>query len=501
MKTSLLTIALVLAINFVGAQNETVQSFTLKQAVDYAIDNANSVKNARLDEKKAKAFNWEILTQGLPQLNGSFEYDHYFKVPEVPAFNQYFGPTSTFSQILARLEYIDGTGFLNGGPSQSPNATVNTNAPNPSGNGNANVPQSIATTLNNNSSAFGSVSFVLPNDITTGLTLTQLFFDARYMFGIKARKDLFKTSRLSTELSQQEIRYSVTRAYYQAAAASESKSLLEQNLKLIDTLLRDTRATYAQGLIEELDVNRLELAQATLQSQVTLQNGMAQVAMANLKFQMGLPLDNEIVLTENLEQLKSEVDLGLSAAFNAQNRIEYNLLNTAITLKGYDVKQKRSGYFPTIAGFLNYTGNVQTQAFNDMFKGTNWYPQGIVGLKVSIPIFDAGQKWAQVQQAKLEQQKAQNNFENFKQAAMLQYQSAQANFNSALADETNSQKTVDLSKKIFNKNEIKFANGAGSSFELVQSEQEFTTNQLKHMQSIMNLLNAKADLDKAMGVK
>jgi outer membrane protein TolC len=86
-------------------------------------------------------------------------------------------------------------------------------------------------------------------------------------------------------------------------------------------------------------------------------------------------------------------------------------------------------------------------------------------------------------------------------AANLQYQSALSNFNAAVGDEVSAQKTLDLSKKIFTTNEAKFKQGAGSSFELQQSEQEYATNELKQIQTIINLLNAKADLDKAMGVK
>ena len=97
--------------------------------------------------------------------------------------------------------------------------------------------------------------------------------------------------------------------------------------------------------------------------------------------------------------------------------------------------------------------------------------------------------------------KAQNNLDNFKNAAKLQYQAALSTYNAALGDEVNAQKTLDLSKKIYDTNQAKFKQGAGSSFELQQSEQEYTTNELKQIQSVMNLLNAKADLDKAMGVK
>jgi outer membrane protein len=120
---------------------------------------------------------------------------------------------------------------------------------------------------------------------------------------------------------------------------------------------------------------------------------------------------------------------------------------------------------------------------------------------LKVPIFDSGLKLSQVKQAKIEQMKTQNDFENFRNASELQFRSAQSGFNSALADEINSTKSQELSKKIFDRNSVKFKEGVGSSFELVQSEQDYVTNQLKHIQSSLNLLNTKAELDKAMGVK
>ena len=345
--------------------------------------------------------------------------------------------------------------------------------------------------------------------------MTQLLFDARYMFGIQARKDLYKSSRLQRERTDIEIKYAVTKAYFQAEAAQESKSLLVENMKLVDKLLSDTKAVFGQGLTEELDVNRLELAQATLQSQITLQNQMAEIGLANLKFQMGAPMGDDIILTDKLDALKSNLTLSTENKFDVKNRVEYDLLNTGIILQGFNVAQKRSGYYPSLGGFLNYNWSVQTQNFSDMFKGqatydamgninghvTPWYPTGIIGLSLKVPIFDSGLKMAQVKQLKIDQLKLVNDFENFKNAAQLQFQSAQSTYNSALADEVISEKTLALSQKIFNTNSIKFKSGVGSSFELQQTEQEYATDQIKHMQSIMNLLIAKSDLDKAMGVK
>lgn len=462
------------------AQEKGLQAYSLKQAVDYALQNNYNIKNAKLSEKSAKAKNWEILTTGMPQVNGSLDYSYYFKVPQVPALSQAFGdPNNPFVKAIAKLDSV---------------------APG--------LKDILAGGGTNN------ISFVLPNTLSTGVQVSQLIFDARYLIGVKATKDLLITSRFSRELSEQDIRYNVTKAYYQAEAAQEGKALLQDNMKIIDKLLEDTRKTFQQGLIEELDVNRLELAKSTLESQINMQNRLGDVALANLKYQMGMSLSDQILLTDKLDALKASAGIALESKFEPSMRIEYSLLSTAIKLKGYDMARYRSGYSPTVAAFLNYTGNVQTEKFSEMFKpGTGyrqdgstynlsrWYPQGIVGLSIKIPIFDSGLKAAQVRQAKLELQKTQNEFENFKSASQLQFEVAQSTLNSAIADEAISTKTIELSKKIFDRNETKFKAGVASSFELQQSQQEYATNQLKYIQSVVSLLNAKADLDKAMGVK
>ncbi len=482
-----LIIVLSLVVNVI-AQDKTVKAFTVKEAVDYALLNNTTVKNGKLGIDQAKWRNLEIITTGLPQIAANLDYMYYFKQPQSPALSKLFSDTSQASSKI--YNYLAKQGVIAGDP------TI------------ANI-----LTQSFNDSKDSETSFVLPHNLSAGLQLTQLIFDGRYVFGVKAAKDLMKTSRLSSQMSDLDVKYSVMKAYYQARAAQEAKSLLQDNLKLIEKLVTDTRAFYKEGLIEELDVNRLELVQATLESQVNLQNQMAEVAVANLKFQMGLPLNDEIVLKDNLTELKAEVPQQLVSQFDATKRVEYELLETAVRLQGYDVKQKQVQYYPSLYGFLNYGWQAQTEKFGDFFKSTTttypdgdtrtrnaWFDQGLVGFTLKVPIFDSGLKLAQVRQAKLEQQKIQNNFENFKNASDLQFRAAQSGFNTAIADEINTTRTEELSKRIFNTNSIKFKEGVGSSFEFVQSEQEYVTNQLKHIQSTLNMLNAKADLDKALGV-
>src|SRR3954466_7817329 len=113
------------------SQEKVTHTYSLQQAVDYALQNSHDVKNAKLDMEKAKAFNWEIMTQGLPQLNGSVDYNYYFKKPIVPAFSTFFSdPNSPFAPYA---------------------------------------------------SSFKDISFVLPHNLTAGFQVSQLLFDARYV--------------------------------------------------------------------------------------------------------------------------------------------------------------------------------------------------------------------------------------------------------------------------------------------------------------------------------
>src|ERR1017187_8716109 len=134
MKRGIFTIVAVWMSALLFAQEGGVREFSLKEAVDFALQNNNSAKNAKLDMKKAKAFNWEILTQGLPQLGGSFEYDYYFKTPLVPAVSGIFNAKSPFGESITNLQ-------------------------------NTSTDPALKSFLQNFSNGFSNISFVLPNDI------------------------------------------------------------------------------------------------------------------------------------------------------------------------------------------------------------------------------------------------------------------------------------------------------------------------------------------------
>ena len=72
------------------AQNEQ-QSFSLQEAIDYALEHNRTAKNAARDIDAAEKQKWETTTIGLPQISAAIDYNNWLKqqVSLIPA--EFFG--------------------------------------------------------------------------------------------------------------------------------------------------------------------------------------------------------------------------------------------------------------------------------------------------------------------------------------------------------------------------------------------------------------------------
>ena len=443
----------------VQAQNEGFRTFSLKQAIEYGVQNNISAKNAKLSEKEAKARNHELLSIGLPQINGNFDYTYYAIRPTSPA-------------VLAAFSSIPGVGSF--------------------------IPPNT------------KIYFVLPNNVSAGVNLSQLVYDTRFFIGIQTFKSLLKVSNLTTQLTEQDVKYNIVKSYADAQAAREIIRNLDSNLTIINKLVDDTRETYKAGLIEEVDVNRIELGQSNLISQINNTRNLYNLSLSALKYYMGLQITDKIALTDDVETLRKQLSLDVPSTFDPNQRIESELLQTAISLKDYDRKQRQAGYYPSLYGFANFGGGSQVNTVKDFFNeqwhhdGTitnNWFMQSYVGFTLKVPIYDGGQKEASVKQARIELEKAKNDLENFRNQSSLQVEAARTTYQTNLIEEENARRSMELNNKIFGKTSVKFKEGVSSSFELMQTQSDQTTNQIRYYNAVRSVLDSRADLDKALGIK
>jgi len=426
------------------AQQDTAAkkySLSVAECVSYAYQHQHDVVNANLDVTSAEYHVKEIIGQGYPQLSGAASFIDYLKIPVTLIPGEFFGQPGTFVPLKFGVTY-----------------------------------QSSA-----------------------GLTLNQLIFDPSYIVGLQGRKTYKQLYERSYTRSKIEANVSVTKAYYQVLVSAEQLKLLDANLKELKQQLDETGARNKQGFVEKIDVDRATVQYNSLKT--TRENTVRLLALNYqlLKFQMGMPIDNELVLTDNLENIK----LDASAADPQNdtsvyhNRIEYNLLETQKQLDLYDIKLKKGSFLPKLTGVANYSASFQNNSFGQLYS--NNFPSAYVGLNLSLPIFTGWQHKNQLKQSQINLFKVQNDMDEEKKYINLQISEARTSYINGLQTLNDQRNTMSLANEVLRVAKIKYEQGVGSSIEVTQAETDVTQADNTYIQGLYDALVSKVDLDQAYG--
>lgn len=420
------------------------QNFSLDEAWQYAIDHNVNVQKAKIDRTIADHKVKETIGIGLPQLDGQAKYNYFLNVPV---------------QLLpAELAGGDPGKYI-------------------------------------------PVKFGQKQSMTGGLTLTQLLFNGSYIVGLQSSKAYKETAALAEEKTEISVKEGIMMAYAAVLITDENIKTLEENRKVVEKSLYDTNETYKIGLIEFQNVEQLEYSyKSLLANQQNLNRSREKVLMA-LKYLMGYPLDEKIVLTSTLDEIirKNETLVDLNATVNTENHIDSRLAENALTISQLKLKLEKSKALPTLSAALASNYNAYSDDFNFLSSSQQWFNTSVVAVQLDIPIFSGLQRHWRTQQAKLEVEKAKLDVNDTKRSLSNKAYAATIEYNNAYNSYKNAEELIALSSSIYNKQRIKFKEGLGTSFDLQQSETQLYDSQAKFYQTALELIQAKTKLDEALG--
>lgn len=423
------------------------QTFNIDESWQYAIDHNIAVQKAKIDRTIADQKVKETIGIGLPQIDGQAKYNYYLKIP---------------------VTLIDASEFPG---STAPDGTVT------------------------------EFPMGLKHNANVGLTLTQLLFNGSYLVGLQSSKAYKETMALAEEKTQISIKEGILMSYAAVLVTDENIKTLEENRKVAEKALNDTRETYKVGLIEFQNVEQLEYSyKSLLANQQNLVRSREKALMA-LKYLMGYPMQDQITLTSTLEELvrKNETLVNLNDDNKIADHIDLKLKRNTLKLTELQLKLQKSKSLPTLAGFANTAYNTGNNNFTIFNSNNKWYNSSILGLQLDVPIFSGLQRHWQTQQAKLEVEKSKLDLQETERELNNRAYAASIDYNNAYNSFKNAEELIALSSSIYNKQRIKFNEGMGTSFELQQSETQLYESQAKYYEAAITLIQAKTNLDEAFG--
>ena len=427
----------------IGVSQEQPTSFTLQEAIDYALENNRQAKNAARDIEAAKKQKWETTATGLPQLSANASYQNNLKqqVSLVPA--EFFGgQEGDFAEVVF-------------GTKQNVNATA---------------------------------------------TLNQLIFDGSYLVGLQSAKVFLEISKNAKEKTDLEVRKNVINAYGNVLLSEESVLILEKNIEVLEKNLNETTKIYENGLEEEESVEQLQITLSNLKSNLNNSILLRGIAYQMFNITLGIDYAAKITLTENLEQLtQKNISLEtLEFENDITANIDYKIAENDKKSKELLLKLEKTRALPTLSAYLNggYLGFSDEFTFLD--KEQSWAGFSAFGFNLDIPIFSSGKRSAATQRAKINLEKSQDDLTETEQRLKLQIETAKSNYQFAIEDYQNKQENLKLAERIENKNQTKFFEGIGSSFELRQAQTQLYTAQQELLQAMLDVINTKAELETAL---
>ena len=420
------------------------QSYSLKQAVDYAITHQVQVKNSQIDLQNAGAKINEIKAMGLPQVNGSLALTNNIVLQRAFIPAKIFNPAAADGELIAAKFGVDNSGFASVG-------------------------------------------------------LSQLVFDGSYLLGLKASSVYKDLAVKSVTQSKHQVAENVTKAYYGILVNEKRQGLLALNVARLDTLLKETRELNKQGFVEKIDVQRLDVQANNLRTELENVNRLQELSYALLKFQMGFPMEESIRLSESLEKVElATFNTNAAGDFNYANRIEYSILQTQENLAELDLKSIKAGYLPRLVLNANYGYNAGANAFSDLMT-KQWFDNAAITVALQIPIFDGFSKKYKAVQSENNLQKVRQSYSLLKSSIDLQRSQASITMKNALESMKEQKANLDLANEISRVTRVKYQQGVGSNLEVLNAESSIKESQANYFTALYNALVAKVELEKANG--
>jgi outer membrane protein TolC len=451
-----LVLGLLLA-GFVQAQaptNDTV-FLNLAEAQQYALKNNIGTRNSALDLEIAKKKIWETTAIGLPQINAQANYQHIFKVPEMS-----FGGITYLATGLPSGTVITSDDINNG------NVYMGYKALDP-------------------------IKLGVKDNVTVDFTVSQLLFSGEYIVGLQASKVFYLMSEQNKEKTELNLKEAIANSYAMALVFEQTRSVLQQSLINTQKTLNDMKAMYAQGLIENTDVDQIELVSLTLANGLSSLDRQIDATYDLLKYQLGMPFNEKLVLTDNLENMATSIQLEdiMSNEFDISKNLDYQILENNEVIGDLNLKREMSTYLPNIAAV--YLHNEK------LFKpDLDFSPRDIIQISMNVPIFSSFQRHVKVQQRRIELQKIVNTKNDVANGLQLQYINTKNELTTAYEKYNNDRKNIELTKRIYDKTLIKFNEGLASSRDITDNLNQYLTSQSNMYNSILAVISAKNKLQK-----
>ena len=425
----------------ITAKSQEVKSLTLKEAINYALENKADAKKAKLKVENSNYQIQEVRSRALPQItaNGSLNYNP-----------------------ILQTTVIDGAAF------GQPGTVIQ--------------------------AAFGQKW-----SSTAGLSLTQALFDQTVFTGLKAAKSTREFYQINNQLTEEQVIERVANNYYQVYVQRQNLTVIDSTYKNTTKVRDIIKGQYDNGLAKKIDLDRVSVKISNINTMRQQVLNAVQIQENALKFYMGMPIETQIEIPQTAFEVSPH---SLSEIPNTAIRTEYLLLKKQEQLLTYQKKAIEASYYPTLSLSAGYNFIGQGPKMPIAAKpsdGVYWSDFSSIGLNLKVPIFTGFGTRAKVRQADINLQTVKEDLNDTKLSLDLAFANAKTQIDNSLITITNQKENAQLAKEVLENTRNNYVQGLASLTDLLDAENALTEAQNNYTSAILEYKLAEIQLIKSKG--
>ncbi|MBK0378769.1 TolC family protein [Mucilaginibacter segetis] len=422
---------------FAQAPSDTsTATISLRQSIDFALSNQPILKQANIDEQINERDIRIGLSDWLPQVNSTNQYQHYFQRPAV---------VSTGSA---------------GGTGQ----------------------QSLA---------------IAHNVSSLGVQASQVIYNSDVLLASKASKYSRQFYKENTESTKIEVIADVSKAFFDVLLSQRQLDIIKEDIVRLRRSLKDAYSRYQAGVVDKTDYKQATIALNNSLATLKQTQEAIKSKEAYLKQVMGLNPAKQVVLVYDSTMLQAKAVIDTNQLLNYNNRIEYRLLETQKNLQNLNVNYYKWNFLPSLSAIGAYNLSYFSDKFSGLYQ--NAYPTSYAGLSLTFPIFQGTRRLQNLSKARLQIERLDLDLINTRNAINTEFVQALASYKSNYTSWQLIGQNVDLAKDVYKVVDLQYREGIKTYLDVIVSQSDLRTAELNYYNALFQLLSSKIDLEKALG--
>lgn len=364
--------------------------------------------------------------------------------------------------------------------------------------------------------------FGVENQFQNGVTISQTLYNGSAFAAIKGAQRLKDLNQRGVDRQEQLIVDQVRQVFYQARLAEEQVRIVSQSVERTRKTATETAKRVSQGVAPKFQRLSAEVDLANLETQLMQSENQTQAALDNLKFTLGIPIQQPVQLrgTVELDELNPYMTISIDDAFAQaiERRPDLDQARINVELREIDKKIAGSNYMPVLDLFANfsYTGSVPDNrkftisdpsdpftfrlSENKFFSRDYWNPSINGGFRLRWNLFNGFQTSSQIQQRQIAVERAEIEHEQLMQSVRMEVEAALRNVETARLQMASQDRNVERAELNYQYASSRLREGVATQLEERDASNQLDQSRLNYLQAVFDYVVARSAFETALGI-